>query len=146
MPHSFTKNHLHIIFGTKERRKLIPGDLLSKTWAYMAGICRNHDIFPVAIGGMRDHAHVLIDLPARITLAKAVLLLKSNSSKWINEHNINFAWQEGYAAFGVSVSNVAAVVRYIQNQENHHRKISSKDEFIMFLRKHGVEFDPKYLV
>jgi REP element-mobilizing transposase RayT len=120
--------------------------MLPKVWAYMAGICRNHEIFPLTIGGMRDHAHALIDLPARIGLAKAVLLMKSNSSKWMNEHDIDFAWQEGYAAFGVSVSNLPAVVRYVKNQENHHKKISFKEEYLAFLRKHGVEFDPRYIL
>ena len=146
MPHSFTKNHLHIIFGTKERRKLIPEPMLPRVWAYMAGICRHHDIFPVTIGGMRDHAHVLIDLPASMTLSDAIRLLKTNSSKWLNEEGVEFAWQEGYGAFGVSVSNVSKVVRYIAKQEFHHRKLSFKDEYITFLRKHGVEFDPKYLL
>lgn len=145
MPHSFTKNHLHIIFGTKERRKLIPQEMLPRMWAYIAGICRNHDIFPVIVGGMRDHAHVLIDLPARIDLAQAVRLLKTNSSKWMGEMGINFAWQEGYGAFGVSVSNLPAVIRYIQNQEKHHRKMGFKDEYLAFLRKHGVDFDPRYV-
>jgi REP element-mobilizing transposase RayT len=145
MPHSFTKNHLHIIFGTKERRKLIPQEMLPRMWAYIAGICRNHDIFPVIVGGMRDHAHVLIDLPARIDLAQAVRLLKTNSSKWMGEMGIKFRVARRYGAFGVSVSNLPAVIRYIQNQEKHHRKMGFKDEYLAFLRKHGVDFDPRYV-
>jgi hypothetical protein len=78
-------------------------------------------------------------------LAKAILLLKSNSSKWMNEKGKRFAWQAGYGAFSVSASNLSAVIRYIQNQEAHHRKISFEQEYLALLRKHGVEFDPRYV-
>lgn len=101
MPHSFTRNHLHIIFGTEERRELVPEAMLPRVWAYMAGICRSHNILPAIVGGMRDHAHVLIDLHAGMDLAKAVKLIKARSSKWMREQGIDFAWQEGYGAFGV---------------------------------------------
>jgi hypothetical protein len=73
-----------------------------------------------------------------------VLLLKGNSSKWIGEQGIDFAWQEGYGAFSVSSSNLDAVTRYIRNQEIHHRKFRFEDEFRALLKKHGVEYDPKY--
>ena len=89
--------------------------------------------------------HLLFHLPPSLALAKAVTLFKSNSSRWMNESSRKFAWQEGYGAFSVSTSNLAAVVRYIQDQESHHRKISFEDEYLMLLKKHGVEFDPKYV-
>src|SRR6266699_3428575 len=81
-----------------------------------------------------------------ISLAKAVATIKSNSSRWANEEGLKLAWQQGYAAFSVSASIVPAVVRYIQNQEAHHRKISFDEEFLILLRKHGVEFDPKFVL
>lgn len=112
----------------------------------MAGIGRNHDFLVIANGGMEDHVHLLIQLPPALALAKAVLLLKSNSSKWMNERGIKFNWQEGYGAFSVSASNVAAVVRYIENQEMHHRKITYDQEFVTLLKKHKMEFDPKYVL
>jgi hypothetical protein len=80
-----------------------------------------------------------------MTLANAVTLIKSNSSKWIKEQEKRFAWQEGYGAFAVSSSNVAAVIKYIDSQEAHHRKISFEDEFVALLKKHGVPFDLKYV-
>jgi hypothetical protein len=80
-----------------------------------------------------------------MSLANAVALVKSNSSKWIGEQDKSFAWQEGYGAFSVSSSRVAAVIKYIDTQEAHHRKISFEDEFITLLKKHGVAFDPKYV-
>src|SRR5215475_6994120 len=90
----------------------------------MAGIARNHDFFVLSNGGMEDHVHVLLQLPPVLALSKAVGDLKANSSSWMGEHGIRFAWQEGYGAFSVSASNVARVTRYIQNQADHYRKIN----------------------
>ena len=92
-----------------------------------------------------DHAHLLIQLPATLALSKAVQLVKGGSSQWVGEHGPEFAWQEGYGAFSVSKSNIDAVVKYIANQEAHHRKISFEDEFIALLKKHGIEYDPRYV-
>ena len=146
MSHTYTQNHLHIVFSTKQRAKLIEKRDQPKLWSYVAGIGRNHDFLVIANGGMEDHVHLLIQLPPALALAKAVLLLKSNSSKWMNERGIKFNWQEGYGAFSVSASNVAAVVRYIENQEMHHRKITYDQEFVTLLKKHKMEFDPKYVL
>ncbi len=146
MSHTYTQNHLHIVFSTKQRAKLIAKRDQPKLWSYMAGIGRNHDFLVIANGGTDDHVHLLIQLPPALALAKAVLLLKSNSSKWMSERGIKFNWQEGYGAFSVSASNVAAVVRYIENQEMHHRKITFEQEFVTQLKKHGIEFDPKYVL
>lgn len=89
--------------------------------------------------------HVLFRLPPTVPLAQAVGLIKSNSSKWLGEMGMNFFWQEGYGAFSVSSSNVNSVIRYIDNQERHHRKITFEDEFIALLKKHGIPYDPKYV-
>jgi putative transposase len=145
MSHTFTKNHQHIIFSTVGRRRLIEKQLQPKLWAYIGGICRNHGIFVRAIGGVEDHVHLLVELPPTMAVAKAVLTVKSNSSKWVNETSRRFAWQKGYAAFSVSSSNVSAVERYVNNQESHHRKISYEDELIVLLNKHGIVFDPKFV-
>ena len=102
-------------------------------------------MFVRAIGGIEDHIHMLIELPPTIAVAEAVRTIKSNSSKWVNELGRSFAWQKGYGAFSVSASNIAAVERYIRNQEQHHRKMTFEDEFIGFLKKHGIEFDLKYV-
>ena len=146
MSHTYTQNHLHVVFSTKERARLIAKRDQPKLWSYMAGIGRNHGFLVIANGGMEDHVHLLIQLPPALALAKAVLLLKSNSSKWMNERGTRLSWQEGYGAFSVSASNINAVTRYIENQEMHHRKISYEQEFVALLRKHGIEFDPKYVL
>jgi len=98
-----------------------------------------------AIGGTDNHVHLLLQLPLDLPSAKAVLLLKSNSSKWMNEQGRRFAWQEGYAAFSVSASNLAAVTRYIYNQEAHHKKITFEQEYLALLKKHHVDFNTKYV-
>jgi REP element-mobilizing transposase RayT len=143
MSHAFVKNHIHLVFGTKDRRAAIAKDVQPELWSYMAGICRNQGMAAIAVNGMEDHVHLLFHLPPVIALAKAVQLLKTNSSKWMNEHGRRFAWQEGYGGFSVSISNTATVAKYIRNQEQHHRKITFEDEYLALLRKHGVEFDPK---
>jgi putative transposase len=145
MPHTYSQNYLHVVFSTKERRKLIRKEFQPKLWSYMAGIGRNNGFLVLANGGMEDHAHLLIQLPATLTLAKAVQLLKGSSSKWVGKHGREFSWQEGYGAFGVSKSNMNAVVKYIANQEKHHRKITFEEEFIALLEKHGIEYDPRYV-
>lgn len=135
----------HVVFSTKDRRKTITAEFQPKLWAYSAGICKKQGIFVHAVGGMEDHVHFLIQVPPTMALAKAVLAIKSNSSRWANEGCHKLEWQQGYAAFSVSASIVSAVVRYIQNQEAHHRKMSFDEEFVALLRKHGVEFDPKFV-
>jgi putative transposase len=134
MSHTFAKNHIHVIFSTKERRKMIPQNVQPQLWSYMAGICRNQKLEPIAINGTDNHAHLLFHLSSSMALAKAVLLLKANSSKWMNEHGRKFAWQDGYGAFSVSASNTLAVANYIRNQAEHHRKRSFEEEYLALLR------------
>jgi REP element-mobilizing transposase RayT len=114
-------------------------------WAYVAGICKNHGIFVHAMGRMDDHIHLLIQIPAPLSLAQALLAIKSNSSRWANEQGNKFAWQQGDAAFSVRSSRIPAVVRFIQTQESHHRKMPFDAELLALLKKHGMEFDPNFV-
>jgi putative transposase len=143
MSHSYAQNHVHLVFSTKGRQKLIVKALQRRLWAYMAGICKSYQMLVFAIGGMDDHIHALFRLPPTITLARAVSLLKSNSSRWMSERGTKFSWQKGYGAFSVSSSNISAVTKYIDNQEVHHRKRTFEQEFIALLNRHGVRYDPK---
>ena len=145
MSHSYSQNVIHIVFSTKDRCKIIPREFQPRMWAYIAGICKNLEMLVHAVGGMNDHAHALIQIPPSLPVAKAVLAIKSNSSKWANEEGHNFAWQQGYAAFSVSASLVPSVVRYIRTQESHHKKMSFEAEFLALLKKHGVNFDPNFV-
>ncbi len=148
MSHTFTNLLTHIIFSTKDRRPRIPPEIRSRLHGYMGGIIHELGGKPITINGTKDHAHLLVQLPPVLALAKALQIIKGNSSRWVNETfdcRRPFAWQEGYAGFSVSLSNAPAVVRYISNQERHHQKISFQDELREFLKKHGIEFDERYI-
>jgi REP element-mobilizing transposase RayT len=139
--HKYPNILIHLVFSTKERAKLIPTELLPRLAKYFAGIGRNHGIPLLAVGGISNHVHLLIVLPSDMTPAKAVQVLKANSSRWIRQHGITFTWQEGYGAFSVSSSNKAAVVDYIEHQAEHHRVRSYETEFEAMIRKSGMQFD-----
>jgi REP element-mobilizing transposase RayT len=117
--------------------------MLPRLWKYFAGIGRNHGIPVLAAGGISNHSHLLIALPPDVSAAKAIQVLKANSSRWLHEHGLQFAWQEGYGAFSVSSSNRDAVRAYIEHQVEHHRTRSYESEFEALLRKSGIAFDPK---
>jgi putative transposase len=145
MSQTFIKSHFHVVFSTKERRKIISEETQPHFFSYIAGICRNQKMISVAAGGVEDHVQMLFHLSPTLALAKAITLVKANSSKWMNEHGHNFSWQEGYSAFSVSASNLEKVALYVRNQKEHHRKMTFEDEYLELLRKHKIEFDPKYV-
>ena len=145
MSHSYVQNIVHLVFSTKERRKLIAAEFQPALWTYVAGICKKNEIFVHAVGGMDDHIHSLIQIPSRLAVAKVVLTIKSNSSRWAHERGQRVEWQEGYGAFSVSASNLPVAERYVRNQAAHHRKMSFEEEFAALLKKHGVEFDERYV-
>ena len=102
----------------------------------------------LSIGGVADHVHLLLSLPATMPIAKAMQLIKGGSSKWVHEtfrDQRQFAWQIKYGAFSVSVSQLETILKYIQNQEQHHRRMSFQDEFVALLQKHKIAYDQRYL-
>jgi len=138
-----------MIFSTKERQKRLREELQPKLWAYIAGIAKNHGFEAIKIGGAEDHCHALILLPPPLPLSKAVQTLKGCSSKWLNDTGVagnNFAWQEGYGAFSVSSSQTDEVVEYIKNQPEHHKKRNYEEEFLEFLRRFGIDYDPAHVL
>ena len=148
MAHSYVSSHLHYVFSTKQRRKLITRDLRDRLWPYLGGIAREHQMKALSVGGTDDHVHLLLSLPSTLSVAKAVQIIKGGSSKWISEQfplQRDFEWQEGYGAFGVSISQIARTREYIAGQEEHHRTRTFEEEFIRFLERHGIEYDPKYV-
>jgi putative transposase len=149
MGHTYTFQTLHCVFSTKERVKILRPEIREQLWPYMAGICDNHGYIAHEIGGVADHAHLLIGLPAKESLAKAMQTLKGGSSKWINEtffpRGPKFRWQEGYGAFSVGVSGIKRTVEYIRRQEEHHRRRSFESEFLGFLRRHGISYDERHV-
>lgn len=148
MSQSLVKNLLHLVFSTKHRNPLISSDVRADLYAYQAGVFANWDSPALIIGGVEDHVHALFLLSKNHALAKVVEEVKKASSKWIKtEGNAadDFYWQSGYAAFSVSSSKVDDVRTYIENQEEHHRKISFQVELRRFLKRHDVEYDERYV-
>lgn len=149
MSHTYSSNRVHVIFSTKGRRKSLSSKTQEKLWAYLKGIAGNQGFELIVAGGIEDHVHMLLVLPPKLPLARAVQLLKGSSSKWLNDSGIeshNFAWQEGYGAFSVSASQIDSVVAYIRNQAEHHRKWTFEEEFLSILKKYGVQYDPTYVL
>jgi len=137
---SYVSSHFHIVYSTKERTPSISEQLQPKLWAYTAGIAANHGMRALAIGGIEDHVHALISLPATMSIAEAVQLLKAHSSGWINKSRQNrFEWQEGYFACSVSRSQIARVSKYIANRREHHKKRDFASEFRLLLKRHVFE-------
>jgi putative transposase len=145
MSHTYSQNVVHVVFSTKNRQRIISAEFQPRLWRYVGGICQRQKIILHAVGGMEDHLHALIQIPPTLGLAKAVSILKSNSSRWANQGGQKLMWQEGYAAFSVSASVVSLVEKYIANQKVHHRRINFDEEFLLLLRKHGVAFDPRFV-
>ena len=148
MAHTFTNLLFHVIFSAKDRCAALDHQIRPRLFPYMGGIVREAGGIPLAVNGVSDHVHLLLALPATLAVADAMRVLKTNSSRWVHEQwpdRRSFAWQAGYGAFSVSRSNVEEVERYIANQEEHHRRITFQDEYLAFLRRHGIAFDERYV-
>lgn len=141
MGHTYSTNVVHCVFSTKHRRNMIADE--TKLWGYLSGVARSLKVPLLAIGGIANHVHLLISVPPTHNLAKIICDLKANSSRWLNENGTRFAWQEGYAAFSVSSSRVAAARHYIRHQAEHHKAQNFEEELLDLLRKSGVALDPK---
>jgi len=113
----------------------------------MGGIAREHQMKALGIGGMEDHVHLLLSLPSSVPIATAMREVKSASSLWMRQtcQIEGFEWQEGYGAFSIGWSQVSSTLKYIAGQKEHHRTRDFQAEFIAFLKKHRIEYDPRYV-
>jgi putative transposase len=145
---TYTKLFYHIVFSTKNRQRFISTAIEGELYKYISGIVRGIGGTCVEINGVPDHAHILAILPPKIALSDALREVKANSSKWIHEtkHDlVGFGWQDGYAAFTVSKSQVESVRKYIRDQKTHHAETDFQQELLGLLQKHEVEFDERYI-
>lgn len=148
MPQSLASVLIHLIFSTKHREPLITPAIDIELHKYLATIFRECDSPALLVGGHKDHIHALFSLSRKWKIAELVEEVKTSSSKWIKTKGGTFSqfhWQSGYGAFSVSQSNVGKVKNYIANQKAHHSKLSFQDEFRGFLKKHGIEYDERYV-
>ena len=148
MANTYISLNVHYVFSTKNRAPMIVGKLRERLWAFMGGIARDNGMKALGIGGFTDHVHLLVSLPATLSIAKGIQFIKGGSSTWVNQTFPEikpFAWQAGYGAFSVSTSQIAETIAYIENQEEHHRRKSFQEEYLAFLKKHEIAYDEKYL-
>jgi REP element-mobilizing transposase RayT len=148
MAHTFTNLLVHFIFSTKDRRPFLDAEMRPRVFAYMGGVFREVGARPVLINGPEDPPHALAGIPASLSVAEVMRVVKTNTSRWVHgqwPQRRDFAWQSGYAAFSVSQSNRAEVEKYIGNQEEHHRHVSFQEEFLAFLKRHGISYDERYV-
>ncbi len=148
MPQSLVKNFIHLVFSTKHRQPFIDKTIQPELYAYIGGICKNHECYPYAIGGMEDHIHILCLLSKKMALYQLPEVVKSNSSRWIKTKGKayqNFYWQSGYGAFSVNPSEIEVVKSYIANQEEHHKSRGFQDEYRAILKKYEMEYDERYV-
>lgn len=146
MAQSLSQVHIHIVFHTKTmtiRRTDLP-----RLWAYIAGVARGVGSMVTIVGGETDHVHMLCTLPRTITMSDFLEEIKRNSSHWIKslspQYN-EFTWQRGYGVFSVSQSKLPIVENYIKNQEEHHRRVSFREEYEQWLQQYDIAYDDKYL-
>ena len=147
MPQSLSKVLVHLIFSTKHREPLIGPEIRPRLHAYMVGILDNLKSPSLQTGGVADHVHILCLLSRTISQAELVEEVKKSSSKWMKAEGgvPGFSWQAGYGAFSIGESQADTVIKYIQNQEEHHRKVTFQDEFLNFLERYKVAYDERYV-
>jgi REP element-mobilizing transposase RayT len=148
MPQSFACLYHHLIFSTKARSPLITEGVQPRLFDYIGGILRAEGCSLIAAGGMPDHVHLLVSLGKQVSMSEALRIVKTNSSRWVHDtfpSLAGFAWQVGYGAFSVSASQLETVKVYLSGQAEHHRRITFQEEFVALLRRHGIEYDERYL-
>ncbi|MBK1792854.1 IS200/IS605 family transposase [Persicirhabdus sediminis] len=144
---SYTDLHYHLVFGTKNRTPWIEIEWRDRFHQYLGGMVRQLDGVAESVGGVKDHVHLLVHLKQSHRIQDFMRELKRGSSVWVHQtiKISEFEWQQGYGAFSVSSSQRPTISRYIQNQEDHHTKISFKEELEQLLKKMGITYKPKYL-
>jgi REP element-mobilizing transposase RayT len=148
MPQSLSKVYVHITFSTRKRYPFIDDNIKQELWTYIGGICKVMECNPIRVGGYNDHVHICCLLSRKITQSKLMEELKKQSSKWIKTKGkaySEFYWQDGYALFSVNPSELENVVKYIEEQKEHHTKRTFQEEVLAFLKKYKVDYDERYL-
>jgi putative transposase len=148
MPNTYSKIYLHLIFVVKWRKNLISDRWKNELYKYICGIIKNKGQKPLAINGMPDHVHIVINIQPDVSICNLVRDIKSNSSRFINENNFckeRFEWQTGYAAFSVGHPQLDTAIKYVINQEIHHQTKTFKTELLDIYRMNEIEFDNRYL-
>ncbi|MEW6685891.1 MAG: IS200/IS605 family transposase [Candidatus Edwardsbacteria bacterium] len=148
MANTYTQIYIHTVFAVQDRTSVIQQTWKERLYKYITGIIQNEGHKLIAINGRPDHIHIFIGMKPLQSIAALVQKIKANSSKWINENRLcvgRFSWQEGYGAFSCSHSQIDSVVKYIMNQEVHHKKVTFTEEYRRFLKLFDIEYDARYI-
>ena len=149
MTHSFRSHYYHLIWSTKNRKKMITPDIQPRLYAYIGGIIRSHEGHLLSIGGIDDHVHLLITAITPDKFSSTIRDAKSRSTVWIHEtfptHRY-FSWQEGYSSFSISYSAIEKVIEYINNQKEHHKIITFEEEYLKLLKRHNIKIDERFVL
>jgi REP element-mobilizing transposase RayT len=147
MANTYSQVHLQFVFGVKYRQALIHDSWKDELYKYITGIVSNNKHKMLAINGVADHIHIFIGMRPHQSVSDLLRDIKANSAKWINERKFvaeKFEWQEGYGVFSYDMSAIDNVIRYIQNQESHHKAKTFREEYHSLLEKFEIEFDERY--
>ena len=148
MLQSLSRILVHLIFSTKNQAPVLTPLICSELHPYLAVVLRDNNCPSLQVGGMDDHVHLFFGLSRSLSITDVVEIVKVSSSRWIKMKGDDFArfqWQSGYGAFSIGQSNADEVVRYIQNQEEHHRRMTFQEEFRRFLELYQIEYDERYV-
>ena len=146
MANTYSQINIHCVFSVQGRQNFITNNFRDDLHRYMSGILKGDGSYPLAVNGWKDHVHAFFELPVTMAVKDQMRMLKASSPKWINDNFMDgFHWQEGYGAFSYSRSQRDTVIKYIMNQEQHHKKTTFKEEYLGLLKKFNIQYDQKYL-
>lgn len=148
MANTYTQIYIHYVFAVKHRKKLIDPSWKNELYKYIGGVINNKKCKPIAVGGTSDHIHILVGMIPSISLSDFVRDVKRSSSLWINNHFSlchTFEWQNGFGAFSYNQSHIQKVIKYIENQEEHHKTETFRNEYITLLDSFSIPYDDRYL-
>ena len=148
MANTYTQIHIQAVFAVQNRQSLICDEWKDDLYKYITAIIQNNDHKLLQINGMPDHIHILLGMRPVQSLSDLMKQVKQDSSKWINQNRLvkgKFSWQEGYGAFSYFKSQLPRVIKYIQNQDKHHKTRTFRDEYLALLEAHGIDYDERYI-
>lgn len=149
MTHSYSKLLFHLIWSTKNRESYISNDIKNRLYGYIRTVVDDKKQQLYVINGMPDHVHLLVSLSPSICLSDLIKIVKTSSTKWIQSTLPNcktFSWQEGFAAYTVGYSTLDSVIKYIENQENHHQNTTFEQEYLHFLKMQNIDCDGRFVL
>jgi REP element-mobilizing transposase RayT len=148
MANTYTQIHIHTIFAVQGRQSLISGKWSDQLYKYISAVIQNNSHKMLQINGMPDQLHILFGMRPTESLSDLMKEVKQSSSSWIKKNHLvagRFSWQKGYGAFSHSKAELPNVIEYIKRQEEHHRVVSFRQEYIELLKSHQIEFNDRYI-